>query len=77
MQNRDRHPGISGLARLHPGVTPAATQGALELIGRHLAEQYPESNADRSFVADPLRPDVGDVRSTLWLLLSAFSRQRL
>src|SRR5207237_5328998 len=45
----------------------------LALIGRHLAEQYPDSNAGRSFVALPLRPDVGDVRSTLWLLLGAVS----
>jgi predicted permease len=73
MQNRERHPGISAIARLHRGITPAAAQAELELIGRHLAEQYPGSNAGRTFVADPLRPDVGDVRSTLWLLLGAVS----
>src|SRR5207244_9225219 len=33
--------------------------------------QYPDSNAGRSFVAAPLRPGIGDVRSTLWLLLGA------
>src|SRR5579859_6964286 len=37
----------------------------------HLAEQYADTNATRSFVAQPLRPEVGDVRSTLWLLLGA------
>jgi predicted permease len=73
MQNRDRHPGIGVLARLRPGVTLAQAQTELALIGRHLAEQYPDSNAGRSFVAQPLRPDVGDVRSTLWLLLGAVS----
>jgi putative ABC transport system permease protein len=73
MQNRDRHPGINVVARLRRGVTLAEAQTELALIGRHLATQYPESNAGRSFVAQPLRPDVGDVRSTLWLLLGAVS----
>ncbi len=73
MRNRNRHPGINVFARLPPGVTPAAAQAEPGLIGRNLAEQYPESNAGRSFVADPLHPDVGDVRATLWLLLGAVS----
>jgi predicted permease len=73
MQNRDRHPGIQVLARLRPGAKLAEAQTELTLIGRHLAEQYPESNKERSFIAQPLRPDVGDVRSTLWLLLGAVS----
>ena len=45
----------------------------LALIGRNLAEKYPDSNKGRSFVSDPLRPNVGDVQSTLWLLLGAVS----
>ena len=73
MQNRDRHPGISVLARLQPGMTLVQAQTELALIGRHLAKQYPKSNAGRSFIAQPLRPQVGDVRSTLWLLLGAVS----
>ena len=73
MQKRDRHPGIKVVARLRPGVTLAQARTELELIGRHLAKQYPESNEGRSFIADPLRPDVGDVGSTLWLLLGAVS----
>ena len=73
MQNRDRHPGIQVLARLRPGVTLAQAQTELALIGRHLAVQYPESNSGRSLIAKPLRPDVGDVGSTLWLLLGAVS----
>ncbi len=71
MQNREAHPGIHVVARLRPGVTLAQTQTELSLIGRHLAEQYPKSNQGRTFVAQPLRPDVGDVGSTLWLLLGA------
>jgi predicted permease len=41
------------------------------LLGRHLAEQYKDTNADRSFVVEQLRPNVGDIGSTLWLLLGA------
>ncbi|HEY4817036.1 MAG TPA: ABC transporter permease [Candidatus Acidoferrum sp.] len=73
MQNRNRHPGIQVVARLRPGVKLAEARADLALIGSHLAQQYPESNAGRSFVAEQLRPDVGDVRSTLWLLLGAVS----
>ena len=71
MQNREAHPGINVWARLRPGVTLAEAQAELALLGRHLAEQYPKSNAGRGFVAEPLRADVGDVRSTLWLVLGA------
>ncbi len=54
-----------------PGATLAEAQAELDLLGRHLAEQYKDTNADRSFVVEPLRPNVGDVGSTLWLLLGA------
>jgi len=73
MQDRSRHPGIAVVARLRPGATLVQAQMELTLIGRHLGEQYPQSNKGRSFVAQPLRADVGDVRSTLWLLLGAVS----
>jgi predicted permease len=72
MQNRDAH-GIRVWARLKAGRTLAQAQAELAVIGHRLAEQYPASNKGRIFVADPLRPDVGDVRSTLWLLLGAVS----
>jgi predicted permease len=74
MQNRDMYPGIHVLARLQPGVTLAQVQAELALIGRHLAEQYRKSNEGRSFVAESLQQElVGDIRSTLWLLLGAVS----
>src|SRR5262245_31837477 len=73
MQDRDAHPGIQVVARLLPGVTPAQSQAELALIGRRLAAQYTKSNAGRGFLQEPLRPNVGDVRSTLWLLLGAVS----
>ena len=73
LQNRDRHPSIQVAARLRPGVKLPEAQAELALIGHQLAQQYPESNAGRSFAAAPLRPEVGDVQLTLWLLLGAVS----
>jgi predicted permease len=70
LQSRNAHP-VGVVARLQPGATLAAAQAELHLIGRDLAEQYRDTNADRSFVIQPLRPDVGDVGPTLWLLLGA------
>jgi predicted permease len=62
------------VARLQPKITMAQAQAELTVIGLHLARQYPESNAGRGFHALPLRQElVGDVRSTLWLLLGAVS----
>ncbi len=73
MRNREAHRGLQVWARLRPDEMLAQAQVELALIGRHLADEYPKSNKGRSFVAEPLRPDVGDVRSTLWLLLGAVS----
>jgi putative ABC transport system permease protein len=78
MQMREAHPGLAVWAGLGPGARLAEAQTELALIGRHLAEQYPKSNAGRGFVAQPLRHElvdelVGDVRGTLWLLLGAVS----
>jgi predicted permease len=70
LQNRQRH-GLSVWARLRPGATLAQAQAELAVVGRRLARQYPDSNKGRTFIAEPLRPDVGDARSTLWLLLGA------
>jgi predicted permease len=63
---------LGTVARLSPGVTPAQAQADLSLIGRHLEEQYPAFNAGRTFEVRPLRDElVGNVGSTLWLLLGA------
>ncbi|HXJ04160.1 MAG TPA: ABC transporter permease [Candidatus Acidoferrum sp.] len=70
LQSRGPHP-IGVVARLRPGATLAEAQSELDLIGRHLAEQYKDTNADRSLIVQPLRPNVGDIGSTLWLLLGA------
>ena len=71
MRDRETHPGIQVWGRLHPGVTMAEAQAELSLIGQHLAREYPKSNKGRTFIADPLRPDVGNARTTLWLLFGA------
>ena len=72
MRNREAH-GIGVWARLRSGATLAEANAELAVIGRRLQAQYPKSNKGRTFIADPLRPDVGNARSTLWLLLSAVS----
>jgi predicted permease len=73
LQNRERHAGINVVARLRPGAAISQARSELALTGLNLAAQYPKSNAGRTFIAEPLRPDVGDVSSTLWLLLGAVS----
>jgi predicted permease len=60
------------LARLRPGVALTTAQVELAQIGRNLAQEYPASNAGRSFMVEPLRQElVASVSSTLWLLLGA------
>jgi predicted permease len=70
LQNRAAHR-FRVVARLQPGVTLSQAQAELALLASQLAAHYPKTNASRSFIAEQLRPDVGDVRSTLWLLLGA------
>jgi predicted permease len=70
LESRGPHP-IGVVARLRPGATPAAAQAELTLVAGHLAEQFKDTNGDRSFVVEQLHPDVGDVGPTLWLLLGA------
>jgi predicted permease len=70
LRSRGPHP-VHVLARLRSGRTLAEAQAELSLMGSRLAVQYKDTNRDRSFVVEPLRPEVGDLRSTLWLLLGA------
>ncbi len=72
LQNREAHRFLVW-ARLRPGATLAQARSELSLVGHHLAVEYPKSNKGRGFLAESLRPDVGDVGSTLWLLLGAVS----
>ena len=73
MQNREAF-FVRVLGRIRPGVGLAKAQAELALISLNLAKQYPKSNVGRGTVAHPLRRDVvGNVQSTLWLLLGAVS----
>jgi predicted permease len=73
MQNREGFHGLAVWARLRTGATLAQAQAELALVGRRLQQEYPKSNHGRTFIAEPLRPDVGDASSTLWLLFGAVS----
>jgi predicted permease len=71
MQNRAAR-FLRVMARLRPGFGLAEARAELALIARHLAEEYPKSNAGLSMNPFPLQKElVGDVGSTLWLLLCA------
>jgi predicted permease len=71
MQNR-RARFLRVMGRLRPGFGLAEGRAELALIARHLADEYPKSNAGLSMTAYPLQKElVGDVGSTLWLLLCA------
>jgi predicted permease len=60
------------IARLRPRVTVAEAHSELALIAGHLAEHYPKEDHGWDMRLRQLRDDlVGDVRGTLWLLLSA------
>jgi predicted permease len=70
MQKRRVH-GFQAWARFRPGATMAQAQTELSVVGHRLAEEYPDSNKGRTFIAEALKPDVGDAKSTLLLLLGA------
>jgi predicted permease len=71
MRNREAR-FLRVVARLVRGVTPSEAQAELGLIARRLAAQFPASNAGRGMLARPLQLEVvGDIGSTLWLLLAA------
>lgn len=59
------------VGRLRPGATLAQAQAEVALTGSRLAQAYADTNKGRSLQVKPLRPEVGDTGSTLWLLLGA------
>jgi predicted permease len=70
LKNRAAQP-VHGIGRLRPGATMEQAREEAGLLGQHLAAEYADTNKGRSLLVDPLRPDVGDVQATLWLLLGA------
>ena len=72
LQNRSAGMGLQGIGRLKPGATLAQAQADLDGIMRRLAEAYPEANRGVGATVIPLKERlVGDVGSSLWMLLGA------
>ena len=71
LQRRGR-PGISAVARLRPGTTLKGGTRGTGIDCTSPSRTIPGLECS-SFAADPLRPEVGDVGPTLWLLLGAVS----
>jgi putative ABC transport system permease protein len=69
---RDNHPGFSGLGRLRNGVTLAQASGGFDAIAATLAQQYPDTNAERRIKLDSLLENqIGTFRASLQLLAIA------
>jgi len=69
--NRGAHY-LKVLARLKPNVTLNQARAEMETIAARLAQQYPEFNARRGTVVNPLHEEiVGNMKTPLWILLGA------
>lgn len=63
---------LQTVARLRPGVQPAAATAELTGIARTLAARYPDDNVGRSFRIEPLRTTIlGPLGRELWILAGA------
>jgi putative ABC transport system permease protein len=63
---------LSVVARLKPGVTPQQSAAEVEAIGRTLARQYPDANAEIGMTTYPLlEAMVGNIRPSVMILLGA------
>jgi putative ABC transport system permease protein len=63
---------LSVIARLKPGVTPQQSAAEVEALGRRLARQYPDANAEIGMTTYPLlEAMVGDLRRSVFVLLGA------
>jgi putative ABC transport system permease protein len=60
------------VGRLKEGVTPAAAQAQMTVVGQQLEQQYPSENAGYGIFVNPLvRHVAGNVRTPLFVLLGA------
>ena len=60
------------VARLKPGVTTQQSATEVETIGRNLAREYPDADAEIGMTTYPLREAmVGDIRRAVFVLLGA------
>jgi putative ABC transport system permease protein len=72
LKNRMEREGSRVIARLKPGVTLAQAKADLGTIAKHLAEAYPEANAEHGATIVPVLNDVvSDARGTLLTLAVA------
>ena len=63
---------LQTVARLKPGTTAQQAAAEVETIGRNLARQYPDNNAEIGMTAYPLlEAMVGDIRRAVLILLGA------
>jgi len=63
---------MDAVARLAPGVTPAAARADLERVARQLAAEYPRTNATVTVEAVPIAEHLlGRVRTALLILMGA------
>ena len=70
LRNRAAQP-VHVVGRLRSGATLRQAQAEVGLTGSHLAQAYADTNKGRSLQVKRLEPPVGEVGSTLWLLLGA------
>ena len=70
LHNRAAQP-VHVVGRLRLGATLAQAQAEIALTGSRLALAFADTNKGRSLQVKRLQPPVGDVGSTLWLLLGA------
>ena len=71
-QNRGNHLGLSGVARLKPGVSFEQARADLDNVATNLERQYPDTNRDERASVTPLREIyVRDIRLALWTLAGA------
>ncbi|HKW34524.1 MAG TPA: ABC transporter permease [Candidatus Acidoferrum sp.] len=70
LHNRAAQP-VHVVGRLRPDATLTQAQAEVALTGSHLAQAFADTNKGRSLQVKHLEPPIGDVGSTLWLLLGA------
>ncbi len=64
--------GTFAVGRLKPGVAFERAKADMDVLGRHLAAQYPEADKDTGITLVPLKQDVvGGIRTPLLVLMAA------
>jgi putative ABC transport system permease protein len=71
-ENRGNHPGLTGIARLRPGVTVEQAREDMEIVAANLEKQYPDSNTGNRITITPaLENVIRGIRPALLVLLGA------